>query len=258
MCDRGVVGAGVKTLSWPYAVTSNGGGRGRRRPPWRHHLFAAAPLLHGSGRRVLSRWNPSFCVPTMVAHWCVVFLLGGLVSELYISKRDRWFVAIVEFILLWQGWRWERCRWGSNGCSSRFFFGVSVVLPPFFGCCGVEAAGAEPSGIRAVGGPFDDLLRHQSCLDLFFRVLRQSRSCAILQHVAVFCPDLHGASRVRDDVDCVNNADGEVEVVCSEFRGGDDASSGGGFTMAHTCFLVGALFRALCMGFLMCAAQRLW
>ena len=118
MCDRGVVGAGVKTLSWPYAVTCNGGGRGRRRPPWRHHLFAAAPLLHGSGRRVLSRWNPSFCVPTMVAHWCVVFLLGGLVSELYISKRDRWFVAIVEFILLWQGWRWERCRWGSNGCST--------------------------------------------------------------------------------------------------------------------------------------------
>jgi hypothetical protein len=50
---------------------------------------------------------------------------------------------------------------------------------------------------------------------------------------------------------------GEVGVVCSACRDGDDASRGGVMTMTLACCLADALFGAVCVGFLLCAAQRL-
>ena len=50
---------------------------------------------------------------------------------------------------------------------------------------------------------------------------------------------------------------GEVRVVCSGFRHGDDASRGGVMTMTPACGLVEALFGVVCVGLSMCAAQRL-
>jgi hypothetical protein len=52
-------------------------------------------------------------------------------------------------------------------------------------------------------------------------------------------------------------ARGEVGVVCSECRDGDDASRGGVMTMTPACSLTEALFGVVCVGFIMCAAQRL-
>ena len=50
---------------------------------------------------------------------------------------------------------------------------------------------------------------------------------------------------------------GEVGVVSSECRDGDDASRGGVMTMTPACGLVEALFGVVCVGLSMCAAQRL-
>ena len=50
---------------------------------------------------------------------------------------------------------------------------------------------------------------------------------------------------------------GEVGVVCSVCRDDDDASSGGVMTMTPACCLAKALFGVVCVGFFMCAAQRL-
>ena len=50
---------------------------------------------------------------------------------------------------------------------------------------------------------------------------------------------------------------GEVGVVSSECRDGDDASRGGVMTMTLACCLDETLVEVVCVGYLMCAAQRL-
>ena len=49
----------------------------------------------------------------------------------------------------------------------------------------------------------------------------------------------------------------ETSVVFSGFRVCDDASRAGMMTMMHVCCLDEALLGVVCVGYLMCAAQRL-
>ena len=65
---------------------------------------------------------------------------------------------------------------------------------------------------------------------------------------------LHTASSVWVELKVVY---GEVGVVCSGFRDGNDASRGGVMTMTPACCLGKTLFVVVCVRFHMCAAQWL-